>query len=366
MSKRKFETISISDHSSYYDYTSDDYSAFLNKIMYVDKSKNKNEADEKLYNLMFPDLVKKSITFDKFVDEFGAIHVNFISRLLMENEISSKDDEYNFYMALFENKYTLECIIKKINNPCINSLNVLSFMEACLSNNLLLATVIQKKIKLSDDDILNIFAKCAINILPEMCKFLMSINMKACKQLNIENDDFLNLIYDTYNNIVKCSDEPKTVHIRFHKTIQILTSIDTKVIIYMNNSGLEAFQVEQFRYLYPHKINYEDFVKQLPSNVMMTDEIEKIDFIKNTPIIQQYCQACNLKPPTMLDYCYMKRNDPTFINQYCNTCVTQMLLKKVKCPLCSYQINMDELVCIVTDITDDDHFMAEFTRKITI
>jgi hypothetical protein len=233
-------------------------------------------------------------------------------------------------------------------------------------------------------DIQNIFYQCCIKLLPNVCNFLLSINNSKYNINNILStmyisDSLVSLIYIEYNkniNIEQYNDEDHNkineLKYRFYDVIKILSLIDDRTIIFINKdvdgtNFIDIFRVDTCRYLYPHKMTFDDFLKELPNGLKIVDDERKINYIKNTPVVEDLCQFCYTNKPTLISSCNFHSiydDNEIFTHQYCNVCITQLILKDIDCPICNCKFSVDELSFIVTKPEDDGHLIQEFTENI--
>ena len=170
MSKRKFK------EESSINYTYDDYKSFLSNINSVENII--------LYEHLFPELFENGILFDKFKLIFNTFNSEFYEEILFNNNcITSKEYfdsiKKNIYL-LKNNKYILEYILETFSlDYSINGINLTSFRNSCLKRYCILAKLIASHIEFNPKDIKNMFYEFCIQIRPDVCKFLYSMNNKA-------------------------------------------------------------------------------------------------------------------------------------------------------------------------------------------
>jgi len=432
MSKRKFQE----------EYSYEDYKSFLSNINSVENII--------LYEHLFPELFENGILFDKFRLIFDTFDSEFYEEILFNNNcITSKEYfdsiKKNIYL-LKNNKYILEYILETFSlDYSINGINLTSFRYSCLKRYCILAKLIASHIEFNPKDIKNMFYEFCIQIRPDVCKFLYSMNNEACSRCDISNNTEKNcnvngsskdgsskdntFISSIYNNlkdkISKCTlyEEFNDIKNDFIEIIKLLTSFDSRVVIYVVSSSnvsensslstddsfnkfivnqkLEVFNVDTPRYLFPHKMSLNEFIKELPYGLKLNNN--KIEYIKHIPVIEKYCQFCYTNTPNVISNCKISLTKRSEVNkelfteeycseeniekncnvngssslftgmlvevnthQYCNVCISELLLKEVKCPICNMVFSVDELCHIVTKPEDDEYLIREFTEKIKI
>jgi hypothetical protein len=304
------------------------------------------------------ELKKNDITFNFFrlkMYENNLLYILYDSKCdskeYIEDILKQHNKTYdNSIFSLLNMPIIFNYIFSRYGNYGINGVNISSFIQCCNMDLFYLAKLISNMLYLSKKDIKSIFSQCCINLLPKYAQLLSNINEDACREVTNDGIILDNIMKSLkkyldgiQNNILK-NDLVKNKEIEFDKLIKLFTNLNYSniyfykhKILFLNddilNISLVTLNINKSMYLRSKKIENLD-------KIDFFSDIEKVN-ISKIPVKDDLCVVCYEKKPNIVTFCK---------HQYCNSCMSMLLLKVMPCPICRCIIDIDNLYCISTDI----------------
>jgi hypothetical protein len=281
------------------------------------------------------------------------------SKEYIEKELNKINKTYNNSIFIFlEIPVIFDYIFSRYGDYCINGLNISSFIQCCNMNFYYLAKLMSKMLYLSNIDIQSIFSQCCMKISPIFTELLCSINKEVCRE--VSNDGIiLDIIMKSLKNYMDSIEENeskydliKNKEIEFYNIIKIFTDLNpTTIYFYINrkiktlsgtfiNVSLNSMSIKRQIFLRSKKL-------ELLDEVQVFSEIEK-EKLSKIPLKDDFCGICYEKKPNISTYC--RNGKKRSVHQFCNHCMSILLLKVMPCPMCRSNICIDDLCLITTDI----------------
>ena len=347
--------------SSYNDYMDDDelISNDLTKKRNNSKSFNKvnikRELSRNNISLHYFHLIHKEYKILELLFDSNCISKEYLINIL--NDINKTYNDSIF--VLLELPITFNYIFSLYGNYGINGLNISSFIQCCNMDFLYLAKIMSSMIHFTKKDVKSIFSQFCIKFKPDIAQLMCNINKEACVEVlndNILLDNitislkkYVEYMDNIKNNIYK-KDIIKNHEISFYMIIKIFTSLKLnnlyfyrrKILCFndcISNTSLIAHTVTEYTYLRSQKLEILD-------NKDFTDNQKSL--LLTVPVKDELCGICYENKPNIVSLC--KHNKIESKHQFCNGCMSMLLLKLMKCPICRSELYINKLRRITTDI----------------
>ena len=346
--------------SSYNNYMDDDelIPSDLNK-------KINNYGSTSIFNNIKKELKKKNIPLHFF---HSISHEYKILDLLYDSNCDSKEyivEKLNKLNKTYDNTIFIllnipivfNYIFSKYGNYGINGLNISSFLQCCNMDFLYLAKIISSMIRFTKKDVKSIFSQCCIKLKPHFAQLMCNIHKEAC--IEVSNDNIvLDNIMISLKNYLDYIEENYTdrnlftnKEIDFNMIIKIFTSLNPNNIYYygrkiicinsnVSNITLTLFNIKQYTFLRSRKLEILDNIKDF------TDDEKSL--LSKISIKDEFCGICYENKPNVVSLC--KNNEIVSKHQFCNSCMSILLLNVMCCPICRCKLSIHNLQCITTDI----------------
>jgi hypothetical protein len=312
------------------------------------------------------ELEKKNISFQFFkskIYECSLLNILFSqecnSKEYIDKKLKHMNKQYdNSIFVLLDIPIVFDYFLSKYGNYCINGLNISSFIQACNMNFYYLATLMSKILHLSVNDIKCIFSQSCMRLYPNIAQLMCDLNRNACKEVSNEKNTLEIIMKSLHNyieSVAKNNSNTELIRhkeIKFDELIRIFTNLNPnniyyyidKKIINLNgkviNMSLITRNITKSMFCRSKKLELLDDI-----NVFSKEQKEKL---KNVPIKDDVCGICYEKKPNIITSC--SNNNVISNHQFCNSCMSKLLLKVMPCPMCRSEIKIDNLCCITTDV----------------
>ena len=326
-----------------------------------------NEAINNVFRLIKNELDERDISYQHFKSklyEYNLLNILFHcecdSKEYIERKLKEKNKTYNNSIySLLEIPIIFDFIMNKYGNYCINGLNIPSFIQCCKMNFYYLAKLMSKMILITPFELKSIFSQSCLNIEPKYVKLIYDIDADICNEV-LNNSNLLDIIMISMKNYIDSIIAVKDIKLKLihDKEVQLIEMV--KVFTDMNPNNIYFYFAKRLVgsngkvvniTLSTKKINKYKFIRSnklesIDDNELLTDD-QKI-MLKKLPVKDDLCCICYEKKPNIITSC--NNNDVTAHHQYCNSCISKLVLNMMPCPMCRQIIDVNKLCCITTDI----------------
>jgi hypothetical protein len=320
----------------------------------------------KFYSNIKKELKKRNISsFNLFESKINDVYMLDIlydnkcnSIEYIEEYLKTHNIEYNdsiFY--ILEIPTVFNYVFTKFGKYGINGYNISSFIQCCEMDFFYLAKMISNMIRFTKKDIKSIFSQFCIKVMPKYTEMLACINKEACTEVTNDGIILDNIIIFIKQYLESIENNPlrnkltKDKQNDFNRVIKLFTNLNSNNIYfyknnllvlnnYISNISLATLNINKYMYLRSKKLESLDEIS------IFSEEYK--NKLSNIPIKDDLCIVCYEKKPNIITLC--KNEDIISKHQFCNSCISTLLLNVMPCPMCRTKICIDSLYCITTDI----------------